>query len=263
MTSGIVFDIKRFAVHDGHGIRTTVFFKGCPLSCQWCHNPESIEAKTQIVHKLITLDGNSYKQEEIIGKEMTVQELLHEIEKDRIFFDESDGGVTFSGGEPLFQTKFLQEVLSGCIQRGIHTCVDTSGYAIKNDIISIMNSVDLFLYDLKPIDDSMHQKYTGVSNQRILENLKMLNEKKKEIIIRIPLINEITDTDTNIDQKLVFLAPLSTIKEVNLLLYHKIATAKYKRLGLQYLQFSETSQQKIDKITEKFERAGFKVKIGG
>jgi len=263
MTSGIVFDIKRFAVHDGPGIRTTVFLKGCPLSCKWCHNPESIESKTQLVRKIITLDGKSYEQEEIIGKKMTVSELMQEIEKDRIFFDESGGGVTFSGGEPLFQIKFLQKVLPECQKRGIHTCIDTSGFASKNDIISIMNSVDLFLYDLKLIDVAMHQKYTGVSNQRVLKNLIFLNDEMKKLIIRIPLIRDITDTDTNIDQMLVFLAPLSSVKKVNLLPYHRIAAAKYKRLGLPYFQFANIPQQKVDKIAEKFESSGFNVKIGG
>jgi len=161
---GIIFDIKRFAVHDGPGIRTTFFLKGCPLNCWWCHNPESIS-------KGIFFDK---KQNVAIGKKYSVQDILIEAEKDRIFFDESDGGITLSGGEPLLQYEFTLEIVKELHQAGFHVSLDTTGYTSEKRISEIAEYVDLFLFDLKHLNDSLHKKFTGVSNIQILNNLRLL-----------------------------------------------------------------------------------------
>ena len=184
---GIIFNIQRFAIHDGPGIRTTVFFKGCPLRCWWCHNPES--------HKILPekFDGCNLRRgfdqsfsmnKDEIGKEISVDELMNEIVKDRVFYEESGGGVTFSGGEPLMQPEFLIESLKECKALGIHSAVDTSGYTSEGVIDRVSSYADLFLFDLKLMNDDVHEKYTGVSNQIILKNLIELDQLGKKIIIK-------------------------------------------------------------------------------
>ena len=167
--TGYVFDIKKFAIHDGPGIRTTVFLKGCPLRCWWCHNPESI--------KQIKIDENNSctASETSIVRKYSVNELLKIIQKDLIFYDESDGGVTFSGGEPLIQIDFLELILQKCKSEYIKTAIDTCGYVKTESFERIYKYTDLFLYDLKLFDDELHRKYTGVSNNLIKENLEFLN----------------------------------------------------------------------------------------
>ena len=184
MVKGIIFDIKHYAIHDGPGIRTTVFLKGCAASCWWCHNPESQCLEIEKTARTNTFDGICVEEEEIVGNLMTVEEVMHEIMKDKVFYDESGGGATFSGGEPLIQPDFLKAVLKHCRNRGIHTTLDTTGYASWETFKSIIPNVDLFLYDIKFVDDSQHQKYTGVSNASILYNLKNLVRHKKKIILR-------------------------------------------------------------------------------
>lgn len=263
MRKGIIFDIKRFAVHDGPGIRTTVFFKGCPLSCQWCHNPESIDSKPQKITKQVTLDGKTFEKEEIIGKEMTVQEMMIEILNDWIFFDQSGGGVTFSGGEPLLQNDFLKELLLECKKEKLHITLDTCGLASSKAFESMLDLVDLFLFDLKILDDELHRKYVGTSNKLILQNLKMLAKNEKNIIIRFPVIPSVTNSNENLQEMLNFLNGFPTIKEINLLPYHNIAAEKYRRLNLKYYHFEEPSPLNLDSIKQIFVEAGYKVKIGG
>lgn len=263
MKKGVIFDIKRFTVHDGPGIRTTVFFKGCPLQCAWCHNPESIDPQPQTITKEITLDGRTFEKQEIIGKEMTVPEVMTEILKDKIFYEQSGGGVTFSGGEPLLQIDFLKELLIECKKANLHLALDTCGSAPQKDLEMILDMVDIFLFDLKIMAEEQHKKYAGTSNKLILKNLKFLAEKKKKIIIRFPLIPEVTDVKKNLDEMLRFLQNLPEIKEINLLPYHKIAAEKYKRLNLEYQEFAEPDQDKLDSIEKYWNEAGYKVKIGG
>ena len=179
MLKGLIFDIKRFAVHDGPGIRTSVFLKGCPCSCRWCHNPESIKPYPQKISKTISLDGKTFKKEEFIGSSMCVFDVMSEIRKDKIFYDESGGGVTFSGGEPLMQSEFLLELLKECKNENIHTTVDTSGFVNEGKLLEIIDYVDLFLYDLKLINNELHKKYTGVSNKMILQNIQILVNRHK------------------------------------------------------------------------------------
>ncbi|MFO8054168.1 MAG: glycyl-radical enzyme activating protein [Bacteroidales bacterium] len=233
---GKISNIQRFSIHDGPGIRTTVFFQGCPLSCWWCHNPECIG-----------FDAGD-------AKNYTPEELIEEIKKDKIFFEESGGGVTFSGGEPLSQPGFLLKVIELCHQEKIHAAIDTSGYAEKEQLKKFLQVTDLFLYDLKLIDGQLHKKYTGVGNEQILENLRFLDENNTGIEIRIPLIPGITDTRENIRDIRDFIHALKHQHEVQLHPYHKIAEGKYERLKLEYkLKGVKQSEDRLEEIRRKFE----------
>jgi pyruvate formate lyase activating enzyme len=264
---GTVFNIQRFAIHDGPGIRTTVFFKGCPLRCWWCHNPES--------HKILpeNIDGCNARRgfdqtfslgKDEVGKEFSVDELRNEIIKDKIFFEESSGGVTFSGGEPLMQYKFLSKLLKECKKDGIHTAVDTSGYASIEILIDIANEGDLFLFDLKLMNDDHHQKYTGVSNQIILKNLSTLDQIGKKIIIRIPIVPGITDTNENLYAIRGFISVLNNIVEVDLLPFHRAGDGKYKKYGKENKMGETLSPERknLENIKMFFSELKCKVKIG-
>ncbi len=283
MTNGLIFDIKRFAVHDGPGIRTTVFFKGCPLSCMWCHNPESRSPEPQTSVKHIGIDGITFEQDEITGKEASVEEIVKAVERDRIFYEESGGGVTLSGGEPLFQIDFCVELLQALKKEEFHTALDTTGHASPEEIQRIIPFTDLFLYDLKLMDDEEHQIYTGVSNKMILENLKFLMKEGKYVIIRIPVVPGITDTDSNIHAIIDFLKSLprpSTPRndntheftsspthqlEIDLLPYHSIAKNKYRRFHMSDAMEPglKVNNERLDQIKRVITEAGFLVKAGG
>jgi len=229
---GYIFDIKRFAIHDGPGIRTTVFFKGCPLRCWWCHNPES--------HKVLpeNFDGCNIKRsynrlisddESGLGKEVDVEYLMYEIEKDRIFYEESGGGVTFSGGEPFMQPEFLISVLKRCKANDINTTIDTSGYARWETMEPVFDFTDLFLFDLKVIDPKLHEKYTGVSNELILGNLLKLDHLKRKYFLRIPMVPGFTDTENNIKELTKLISSLKNVDGINLLPYHRAGVGKYDK----------------------------------
>lgn len=263
---GIIFDIKRFAVHDGPGIRTTVFLKGCPLRCAWCHNPESINAALCEVPKTVRIGNKIFTENETVGREISVGVLMQELEKEKIFMDESGGGVTFSGGEPLMQPEFLNEALKACKNSGMHTAVDTSGYARWEIMEKAAKWTDLFLYDLKIMNDVLHQKYTGVSNKIILENLTRLLDIKSKVLIRIPMIPGITFTENNIRDILVFLRQLEhPVEGINLLPYHSTASHKYERFGIENTlpKMKSMNKKNLEEVKKQFEKVGFKVKIGG
>jgi pyruvate formate lyase activating enzyme len=267
LEEGIVFDIKRLSVDDGPGFRTVIFLKGCPLSCIWCHSPESIKAKPElvvyesrcigcgrcveicpnVVHQ--ASDGGSRRIDrerctacgqctqscyagalEIKGQRIDAENLYHEIEKDRVFYDVSGGGVTFSGGEPLFQPKFLLDILKRCKKGGVHTAVDTSGYASQKVVRSILPHVDTFLFDLKCIDKTKHRELTGVSNSIILRNLKIIAETGTDIIISIPVIPGYNSSLENLVQTMGLMEKLR-ISKMRLLSFNKFAGSKYKWLG--------------------------------
>lgn len=263
-TSGIIFDIKKFAIHDGPGIRTTVFFKGCPLDCWWCHNPESRKLEPETVVKT---DSRFCPPEttEVIGREISVEEVMAEVNKDTVFYDESGGGVTFSGGEPLMQPDFLNMLLSSCKQYSLHTAVDTTGYASYSTISKIYDNVDLFLYDLKLINEEQHRKYTGVSNKPILENLKRLSQNGKKIIIRIPIIPGITDMEENITGIARLLQTLPATPEVNILPYNLIGESKYQKFSIpnRLGKIEPPSDEQMNELKNKLEAFALKVKIGG
>jgi pyruvate formate lyase activating enzyme len=264
---GIIFDIKKFAIHDGPGIRTTIFFKGCPMKCLWCHNPESQNPKAEYILKTKGKNKSSPSKEEkeLAGREVTVNELVKEVEKDRIFYEESGGGVTFSGGEPVMQFEFLSTLATKCKALGIHTALDTSGYCPFKELNWLGKVIDLFLYDLKFIDNEKHTAYTQVSNKLILDNLTKLARLKHTIIIRIPVIPDITDTDKNITQICEFISSLKVIKEINLLPYIKMGEEKYRRLKRDYtLKNTPVPKAKrLKEISEKIATYGFTVQIGG
>jgi pyruvate formate lyase activating enzyme len=298
MTTGMIFDIKKYSINDGPGIRTTVFLKGCPLDCWWCHNPESKSLKPELMYRanrcklcaecvsacpLGAISVSSVGKtdwakcdncglcaetcyngaRELLGREMTVADVMREIERDVPFFDQSKGGVTFSGGEPLLQRKFLAEVLKACRAHDIHTVVDTSGFASWDAFESIRDYVNLFLYDLKSMDDEKHKKYTGVSNQLILENLGKLSVAGAACVVRIPLIPGVNDGEDNLVESGKFLASLRNVQSVDLMGYHDIAQGKYEALGMEY-RLPETkaplaeSMQAAAKLLEDF---GLKVKV--
>ncbi len=263
---GIVFDIKRFAIHDGPGIRTTVFLKGCPLRCWWCHNPESQDVKTETDVKKILLDGVPFEKSEQIGRLMSVEELTAILEKESVFYDESGGGVTFSGGEPLLQHTFLTQMLKTLKHHGIHTAVDTSGHVKREILQTVMPHTDLFLYDLKHMDAEKHRRYTGVDNKLILNNLKYLAGHDKDIFIRIPVIPRINDSEKDILDMISYLRSLNgSIREVHLLPYHAFAGNKYVRLKKEnkLKELKSYDRKDLHPIREKFRSAGFSVKIGG
>ncbi|MCD6363194.1 MAG: glycyl-radical enzyme activating protein [Synergistetes bacterium] len=301
MLRGLIFDIKRFAVHDGPGIRTTVFFKGCPLSCPWCHNPEGrsfseelcffesrcigcgICVKSCPFGAIFMKEGDSVPTtnreickacgvcveacptgaRKVAGKWYTVDELLCEIKKDIPFYDTSGGGVTASGGEPLTQAKFLSEFLKACKEIGVRTALDTSGYADWETISSLIDYVDLFLYDVKLIDGEKHKRWIGVPNEPILSNLKKLVQRGGRIFIRYPLIPGVNDSLEDIDSLGRFLSEIGGIEEVDILPYHKLGVDKAKRLGKKDPVFPSPDKEGLDRVKAILEGFCLKVKIGG
>lgn len=302
MKTPFIFDIKRYAINDGPGIRIVIFLKGCNLNCAWCHNPESISGETERMYapakciqcgtcveacpeKAITLTPEGIitdaercnmtgrcaevcptKAIEISGKPMSVAEIMDEIEKERVFFDQSGGGVTFSGGEPLLQSRALIELLDECGKRGIHRAVDTAGLANTEIILEVAKRTDLFLYDLKMMDSEKHQQWIGVPNEKILENLKILATTGAKIIIRIPLIGGVNDDAENMEATARFVAALSGEKKtVNLLPYHKIAQTKYQKLGRpdEFQLLEEPTKEAQTRAVSIFKQLGLEASIGG
>ncbi|MCF8345021.1 MAG: glycyl-radical enzyme activating protein [Bacteroidales bacterium] len=239
-----ISNIQRFSIHDGPGIRTTVFLQGCPLSCWWCHNPECIAFETSQ------------------GREFEPNELIKEIMKDKVFFEESGGGVTFSGGEPLAQAEFLLDILKKCKEKQIHTVVDTSGYAGKNIMDSVASLSDLILFDLKLVDDEKHMQYTGVSNKMILDNLIYLDKNNARLILRFPLIPGITDTDDNLHDVIDLILSLQNKPPLEILPYHRIAEGKYDRLKLDFkLKGVKQTEKEVKAAKQKFMDNGIHVLI--
>lgn len=265
-TTGTIFRIKKYALHDGPGIRTTVFLKGCPLTCWWCHNPEGQcwHPEPMAPKPDAGLDAAT-PAAEIIGRRTTVEEVIREIEKDLIFYDESGGGATFSGGEPLSQPAFLQALLKACREREIHTAVDTTGYAPLGTPEALLGLVDLWLFDLKVMSESAHERYTGVSSRLILQNLRHIAAGGGRIAVRFPLVPGITDDDANIERMARLVKTLETVTRVDLLPYHAAAAGKYRRLGkenkLRGLQ--PPSAQRVAAVENFLTSFGLEVRVGG
>ena len=301
MVTGKIFDIKKYAIHDGPGIRTTVFFKGCPLSCWWCHNPESNSTANQRIYRKercigcrecvaactencieIAAKGLKWNMSEclfcgtcgdrctaeaveIIGKTMTVDEVVAEISKDTVFYDESRGGITISGGEPLMQPSFLMELLDACKKLELHRTVDTSGHAEAITLLEAATRTDLFLYDLKHMDPEKHARFTGVSNEQILTNLENLSRQEAEIVIRFPVIPGFNSDPENVDKTGAFVSSLSGIRRVDILPYHCAAAVKYKNLGLKFntSAVAKPTHDFLISIAGRLEKFGLQIKIGG
>ena len=246
--NGRIFDIQRFSVHDGPGIRTTVFMKGCPLRCKWCHNPEGLSPDPQLqFFEEKCIGCNECKSRthpsdaercpagalSVCGRTVDEYEILTEIKKDRIFYAR-EGGVTFSGGECLLQADFVTSALRLAKEIGIHTAIDTSGCVRWEDIQKTLEYCDLYLYDVKCMDGNLHKEYTGVDNALILDNLKKLSSAGKSIWIRIPVIPDFNDNVSEIERIAELVASLSSVEQVTLMPYHTLGASKYKTLGMDY-----------------------------
>ncbi len=297
---GLIFDLMRFSLHDGPGIRTTVFLKGCSLHCWWCHNPESQHRRPELLffEDRCTLCGDcvaacpygalyiedgavvtdpslcrasgecvevcAAEARRMAGRWITVEELLADLSRDQLYFDESGGGVTLSGGEPLMQAAFAEQLLAELHARRIHTVLDTSGFANPVLMRRVSPNVDLFHYDLKLMDPVKHEKYTGVKNDLILANLKTLAEQGSAVIVRMPIIPGINDGDDDIGAASAYLQQLG-LKNVDLLPYHRIGGDKYRRLHREYQlpDLVPPSAEHMESLAARFTRDGFTVRVGG
>lgn len=300
----LITAIQKYSVHDGDGIRTTIFFKGCPLNCIWCHNPETKKYQRTISvdiekcsgcgnclnicnRNAISIKGGKsilcrdkciscgecedsciLNLRKIIGKQYEIKNLIKEIKKDEIFYEESGGGVTLSGGEVMtMDIDYIECLVKKLNKEGINIAIDTCGYSDFKNFEKILPYVNTFLYDLKAIDDSVHKKYIGVSNKLILENLKKLNKYNTEIYIRIPTIKEVNGDEKSMNLVIDFLVENNIkVTQINLLPYHKMGSNKYDMVGEKYIapKLHAPTEEEMNKFVEMFKSAGFnKIKIGG
>lgn len=306
-TTGIIFNIVHGSFVDGYGVRTTIFLKGCPLKCLWCCNPEgqktylelkfiaslcngcgkcidacpagvfsfsdtASERRLLINRDLCTACGkcvdSCYRGAlEIIGKYMTVEEVMEIIKKDEVFYRQSEGGVTIGGGEATFQPEFTLALLRECRKNYIHTAVDTCGYTLTDEGLAVLKEADLLLFDLKSMNREEHICHTGVSNEIILNNLKRLDELKKPIIIRIPLIPNYNNSRENIESTVVFLSSLTSIERVDIIPFHEYGKIKYGELGMTYrlsnISRDMLTEDALNSAKQIFIDHGLNVQFGG
>jgi pyruvate formate lyase activating enzyme len=303
MLSAVIVNIQKYCIHDGDGIRTTIFFKGCPLSCQWCHNPESQDFGPQLMvsidrcrgcglcvavcpEKGLSMDDGishmdrekctacgecanacAYGVREIVGTRQSVDALVRLAEQDRMFYETSGGGVTLSGGEVMCQDKdFLVELAQKLKRKGLHLTVDTCGFAPWETFAALLPYVDCFLYDIKLIDAGLHEKTTGKDNVLVLSNLKKLSEAGAPLHIRIPVIDGVNSSDAEMDRVIQVLRQNMPIERVSLLPYHPIGEDKRARLGMESStsDFHVPDECRMREILERFKQAGFSdVQVGG
>ena len=241
---GNIINITRFCTDDGPGIRTTVFLKGCPLRCAWCHNPESQNA-----------DVETYVNGETIGRTVTAEEVVREVLKDKAFYETSGCGVTISGGEPLFQPEFTAEVLRRCKEKGIHTAIETSGFAREDALNTVLRYCDLVLFDIKETDKARHIKFTGVPLDPIIKNLKQIDESKIPFMIRLPVSPGVNDREENFLEVKALLCDMRCCQAVEIMPYHKLGEYKYQQLGREYLcqHISEPTKEQVKNWKNLFE----------
>ena len=300
--TGTIFDIRQYSIHDGPGIRTAVFFKGCPLRCPWCHNPEGVHSGLELMHwptrcsrcyacvaacplKAISgLNGGPpaidrglcdlcgkcalacpYEAMQVVGRRLSVAEVVAEAEKDRPFFDQSGGGVTFTGGEPLAQPDFLEALIDALAADGVHTALDTSGHAPAEVFDRVARKVDLVLFDLKHMDSRRHHEFTGVPNTGILRNFRHLASLGTETWVRIPLIPGFNTDEPSVRAFISFLKPFQAVRRVGLLPYHSGGLAKAERVGqaAAFRKFPELTDEEYAAVERAFLSEGFEVTKGG
>lgn len=241
--------------------------KGCPLSCLWCHNPEGISPHIEKVERIDRIGQKEFRVEEEVGIKYSIGSLLKIVEKERVFIEESGGGVTFSGGEPLMQHKFVIEAMKELRKEGVHTCLDTSGQADPGIIADVIPITDMFLLDLKHVDSTLHRKYTGVPNSKIFENYESIFTSGKDIFVRVPVVPGFNDDKENLRAMRDYLVSKRNNKllRVDLLPYHRIGASKYRRFGMEYKMdgVEEPSSKRMKELKEYFSEPGLKVKIGG
>ncbi len=268
--TGRVFDIQRFSIHDGPGIRTTVFLKGCPLRCLWCHNPEGIRREPLLsfaldkciacgtcvdtcpnqAHVMDPQKGHVFLRErcqacgkcaelcptralELVGRDVSCDEVLDQVLRDRLFYEASGGGVTLSGGEPLLQIEFAEALLRGASEAGVHTAVETCGHVSFARLARVAPHTDLFLYDVKETDDALHRKFTGVPGRRILDNLRALHDAGASVLVRLPIVPGLNDREGHFREVARIVRPLSGLLGVEVLPYHSLGIGKRPRFGLE------------------------------
>ncbi|WP_456376084.1 glycyl-radical enzyme activating protein [Lutibacter sp.] len=302
MHTGLIFDIKKYAINDGPGIRMTVFFKGCNLTCKWCHNPESMSPKVQKMYNAtkcigavkcldncpndaLKMTGNGVvtnydacnlcgkcaevcptKAFEMLGQQVSISDLMQKIDNEAIFFDKSGGGVTFSGGEPLMHSEYLLQALKECGKRYYHRVVDTTAFAKQEVLLEVAKHTELFLIDLKVMDSKKHKEFTGVGNKKIVSNIVALAKTNCEIIFRIPLIKGVNSDKKNIGKTANFINSLEGNRnQINLLPYHNIAENKHVKLGnsSNFSNFETPSPEEINKVISIFKSYGIIATVGG
>lgn len=255
--AGRIFDIQKFSVHDGPGIRTIVFFKGCALRCRWCCNPESQKSEIQ------TMMQNG--KEKIIGRDITVREVIDIVKQDLPYYRRSGGGMTLSGGELLCQSDFAYALLRSAKEAAINTAVETTGFAPYEKIEKLLPYIDVVLMDIKHMDSKKHQEFTTQPNERILENAVKIAENANKLIIRVPVVPTFNDTEAEIDAIAAFASSLNGVEEINLLPYHNFGKDKYEGLGREYLMgdIPSPTDGQMQKLKAVAKRHGLTCKIGG
>lgn len=290
---GRVFNIQRYSTHDGPGIRTTVFLKGCPLHCAWCHNPESQDPHQEILmledrciscgtcQEVCEFDANLHGDSCVrcggcadacpadarrrVGRDMTPEQLTLELLKDRVFFEESHGGITFGGGEPLMQTPFLHAMLDRLEREDISVALDTCGYAPQANLLSVAGRCRVVLFDLKLLDDARHRQWTGVPSGPIIENFKALGARHNGIWVRIPLVPGVNDAPEDLEAMADLAASVPGVQQVNLLPYHRIGVSKFSRAGRHYTlpEVVPPSHEQMESLANLFRDRGLTTKVGG
>lgn len=254
---GRIFDIQRFSVHDGPGIRTIIFFKGCALRCKWCCNPESQAFEIQTMN----MDG----KEKVVGRDVTVKEIVETILKDMPYYRRSGGGVTLSGGEATLQPEFAEALLRTCKQYGINTAIESTAIADFSVIQRFLPFIDTYLMDIKHINSKKHEEFTTKPNERILENAKKLDKYANKLIIRVPVVPTFNATKEEIGEIAKFVSELENTNEIHLLPYHKFGTDKYRWLGREYQMkdIESPSDELMEELKKTVESFGVKCQIGG